>query len=546
MKTQKQLLQELAAIRKKKKRLIKAKEEKEKSVKSYKQKNKICFFNHEDHGWLGRNGTWQYNPIQKKFFLALEDTSKKIYTLTGGNRISKTFSTTGCVALLYMQGCWPWQNPDEVGRWFWKERGWINSDGTPQRISLRIVGQDWEKHVKQTLIRTIDEIWPEDWGIIRKKNSIGVDAIFTHPITGVTVEIMSNKSDSGVFEGWFGHGVIYDEPPRRDVRIACSRGLVDYNGLEFFAMTLLGGERWVEEEVINMTYPDYIDNDPDKGEHPKAGQPDECVWSINGETKDNIGFGIDEEGVAQFSKSLTPEERDARLRGIPLYKSGLILKVDKQKHIVEPRKWTNDFGELEIPKHWLFDIFIDYHPAKPHYVDYFAVDEHGYHYLVFSDVFNGTAGDIVDKIIRRVDKYQLRVDSVFADPLSKSDKNNIETVYDKVENGLASYGIPLYSAGGFKKSKDDGIIQINGWLDPKNGIPLFYFFRHCASAIKQCTDWFYDENKITKEMKPAKTKDDHPENLYRYALLNREYYDPEPEEIELPDNRRQSDYVTGY
>ena len=47
------------------------------------------------------------------------------------------------------------------------------------------------------------------------------------------------KSESDLFEGWDGHVIIYDEPPKRDNRVACARGLIDHNGIEIFAMGLI-------------------------------------------------------------------------------------------------------------------------------------------------------------------------------------------------------------------------------------------------------------------------------------------------------------------
>ena len=228
---------------------------------NYEKENKLLYFTHPDKGYLGKHGKWDYNPIQKRFFKALKNPVFTIFTLTGSNRISKTFSTTGVSALTMLRGCFPWEDPKEVGHWFWELRDW------EPPIKIRIVGQDWEKHIKGTIIPSIKELWPKSWQIKSKKNNVGVEAYYSDVYTGGTIEIMSNKSESDLFEGWHGHAVIYDEPPKRDVRVACARGLIDYEGIEFFAMTLLK-EAWVEETIMNMELPD--------------GTPDPCVFSATG------------------------------------------------------------------------------------------------------------------------------------------------------------------------------------------------------------------------------------------------------------------------
>ena len=143
------------------------------------------------------------------------------------------------------------------------------------------------------------------------------------------IEIVSNNSESDLLEGWEGHGIGYDEPPTRANRIACARGLADYNGIEFFSMTILK-EAWVDLEVINKTL--------------KDGSPDPAVYSVHAEIYDNVGFGIDQKGVDNFASKLTEDEKMSRLKGIPSYKQGLVLNLDRNKNIIK---------RFPIPTHWI-------------------------------------------------------------------------------------------------------------------------------------------------------------------------------------------------
>ena len=95
--------------------------------------------------------------------------------------------------------------------------------------------------------------------------------------------------EDDVFEGWEGDLVIYDEPPRRNVRIANARGLIDRNGKELFCMTLLK-EAWVDREVIKARNDD--------------GSPDLSVFNVNADIYSNVGFGITQNGVKEFIKKL--------------------------------------------------------------------------------------------------------------------------------------------------------------------------------------------------------------------------------------------------
>ncbi|MDA0707488.1 MAG: hypothetical protein O2963_00205 [Proteobacteria bacterium] len=396
-------------------------------------------------------------------------------------------------------GRWPWEPVERTG-WFWEAMGW------QPPIRIRWVGQDWEKHIKTVIEKQFDELWPSSIQVRTKKNNGGVRALWTEPRSGSTIEIMSNNQESDLFEGWNGHVVAYDEPPKRPVRVACARGLIDYRGREIFAMTLLK-EAWVDQEVVNAINED--------------GTPDMTVFNYNAEIGVNIGFGITQEGVDQFAKSLTEEEKQARLKGIPSYKSGLVLHIDRGKHFI-PR--------VRIPSHWIIDISIDVHPQKPQHILFQATDEHNFHYLVFEIVGHGDGAWIGDQIMEKITRYSLRVNQIIIDPLSKSDGNNPATVYENVRIVLARGGYILRTA---EKWKSDGIIAINDRLWSKNGLASYFIFSDLPVTVRQLTGWMYEDNG-----EPSKKNDDMCENAYRLALLDTQYVAPEDEDDETRDEGR--------
>ena len=150
------------------------------------------------------------NPLQAELLEAWSDLSYEVFTYTGANRIGKT-AVSAILIQSILQGKWPWNN---------KKIHFPHNE--PRKV--RWVGQDWSKHIKTVLIPTLYEWWPKDRPVKIKKDGLGIETFWIDEITGSTLEIMSNKQESDLMEGWWGDLIVYDEPPKRDVRVACSRG----------------------------------------------------------------------------------------------------------------------------------------------------------------------------------------------------------------------------------------------------------------------------------------------------------------------------------
>jgi len=474
----------------------------------FEKENKLLFFGHQGKGYLGRNGKWEANPIQVKFFNSLKNKEYKHFILHGSNRISKTFSTSGVICLLGMRGCFPWEDPEVVGRWFWDLHGWANP------VKIRVVGQSWETHIKGTIVATIKELFPKSWGITSKKNNLGVEFFWTDPLTGSTVEIMSNKSESDMFEGSSNHIVVYDEPCNEKVRTACLRGLIDHNGLEFFAMTLLK-EPWIEEKVMNM-----VDDN---------GSLSKTVYQVKGHINDNVGFGTTQEAVDQFARNLmnnSPEEYERRIEGKSEFQSGLILNIDKQVHFID---------RFKIPSHYIVDVAIDIGWSKGHHVLYLAIDPQNIKYVCFEDHVLGDGEAIAESIIEKKHRYNLRIENVICDPLAKGDKTNYHSTWEKIDITLNRHEMYLEAGS---KNKGDGVIAINNLLMTVNKMPALYIFRDLIVATQQ----IYKVRK--KDGVILKVDDDQFENLYRLCLLGTQW--EEKRVYYYQSNHYNRDAVTGY
>jgi len=478
--------------------------------------NKLLYFGHSAKGYLGKYGKWEptrpQNLILREFINPLRST----FVYEGGNRGGKTF-LLAVLCLTCLRGYFPWE-PKENQGWLWKLFGW-----TPP-IKVRIVGQDWKKHIADVLIPRFEDLIPKTWGLeLAKMGEIAISQIYD-PSTHGKINIVSNSSESSNLEGWEGHLLCYDEPPSRLNRIACARGLTDYNGKEFFSMTLLK-EPWIETEVIEA-----VD---------EKGDLDTSVYTAHTTIYDNEGHGLTGEGIESFAKKLTPEEKKIRLMGESVFKSGKILHIDRSRHVLE-------LTPQDIRPNWLIDVQIDYHPAKPQYILFYATDESNFHYVCHTIVGHGNGSWIADQIVKAVKTYSMRVNTIYADPLAKSGVLNVvETEYDKIAIGLGRFNLPLYSAGKLKANKGDGILRINSLLETQNKLIALHFFKTCGYAIKQCGGWMFDD-----KGEPSKKDDDFPECLYRAALLGTEYFPPDdPDDLgEQARNKKvkKRNSITGY
>ena len=413
------------------------------------------------------------NPPQKALIEAFENPLYKVLVFTGGNRVGKT--TIGAILAI----------STTVGYFPWSEKKLIFSHKLPRKV--RYIGQDWERHVAQVVVPALKKWYPHNRECYIKKNMVGVEAFWRDIQTGSTLEIMSNKQESELHEGWDGDLIVYDEPPKRSIRVANARGLVDRNGRELFCMTLLK-EGWVDREIIRIK--------------------DDATFTVHGDIYTNVGYGLTIEGIKQFEKTLTDDEKDARLLGIPSYLSGLVYGMFKHNiHIIERR---------DIPSDWIIDVAIDIHPRERQAVLFIATSPQDIQYAVYEIWQHGTPEEIAKLVVDfLVDR---RVGTIQIDPLSKGDKNNINTVYDRFNTILTMYNYTLQTAS---KDKSAGILKVKERLKSKNNEASLFIFNDLKRTIFEFEGYLWDED----TQKPQ-DKDDHMmENLYRIMLMDTKWYE---------------------
>ena len=616
------------AIKERLKELKRKKLELLKQQAAYQQDNLIEFFNNPERPLMdGR--LLVPNPKQAQLLEAFKNPRYRVFTYTGANRCGKT-TIWAIIAICCM-----------AGKWLWNGEPIRFSHNKPRKI--RVVGQGWSSHIKTVVVPELWKWWPKNRPMVGgkpKKNNDGVEYFWEDAITGSTLEILSNKQESEMFEGWSGdacieerqrvwmgdstwkrikdvkvgdevwtvgnsglmsknkvthvidNGVrdivqvsvdgwyslfctpdhkiyvsglekkeaqhlkrgdavccegveywsfdsvrpagkarvydltvennhnficegilvsncIFDEPPRRDIRVAAARGLIDRGGFELYACTLLK-EAWVAQEIIKARLPD--------------GRPDPSVYNVHATIEDNIGYGITRENVDQFAKMLTEDEKDARLRGVPSYMSGLVYPQFARDIHLKKR--------FRVPLDWPVDIAIDTHPRKPHSVLFMATSPRGFKYCIHEIREHGDGKSIAESVVRLVQWGVYRVNKVIIDPLSKGDSNETDTTFEKASDVFARHGMYLETAS---KNKDAGILSVKEYLKSENNEASLFFFDDLVYTIKEIEGLMWEVDPNSEKEKAQKVDDDMMEDLYRLILLGTEYTRAiEAEEDEVP------------
>ena len=467
---------------------------------NYREKNKIEFFTKPKPEGMPAN------PLQDELLEAWENPAYKVFTYSGANRTGKT--TVGAII----------SHSTLFGKWLWNDRKLHFPHNKPRKV--RLIGQDWHNQIEKVVIPQLRKWWPESRLVERKGNGIIVDTSWLDKKTGSTLEVLSNMQDPDVHEGWEGDLIVYDEPPKRTIRVANARGLIDRRGRELFCMTLLK-EAWVDREVIKARNED--------------GTPDRSVFNVYGDIYSNVGFGITVAGVEQFAKTLTEDEKDARLKGIPSYMSGIIYSTFNRKLHLKKR--------FKIPLDWVIDIAIDTHPRERQAILFIATSPRGDKYVCDEIWDNGDGTWIGNEIIRYVQRNVYRVNENICDPLAKGDKNEPNTTFDKIDTVLGRYGYVLNTAN---KDQTAGILAVKDHLVGPNNEPSIFFFDDLRRTVWEIEGYMWDE----ETQKPKATDNHMMENLYRLLLLNTKYVEPEEEEnrdfMDAPPAKSTASSWTGY
>lgn len=407
----------------------------------------------------------------------------RLRMMRSGNRFGK--STLGCA-----EDC-AWLMGERV--WY-PEGDFARREGIPQRPAKGLViTTDWDK---------VDEIWtgtegeggkiwrmlPKGFVKRTKRNHAGViDTVECENGSTLrfdTVKSFLQNKQSAESSDWdFIH---IDEPCPELMWKAASRGLMDRNGKAWFTLTPLS-EFWIND----LFFP----------QNPKDKR--ESVWAEMGNTRDNPH--LPPEAIAEYEASLSTDERECRIKGIPLELSGLVYKeFNRDTHILKtlPAGWEAwDQPPLD---HTIYAA-IDPHPKTPHAVLFVAVGPHEVP-IVYDEIFmQMTAHDLAQAVIHKLNGRNfvpVKCDPIawISDPISGA----------SMEREFHRAGLVVHKAS---KAREFGTLHMRSIFKAPRGIR---FVPTVTYTLWELMRYCYDPNN-----NKFSDKDDHMmENMYRLFINN--------------------------
>lgn len=459
-----------------------------------------------------------YNPHMKQRAFHTADKTHRIRLILGGNRSGKS-ECSMAEAVAHSIGYRPWLAKDDPDYWVWHK-----IRGERMRVPNRglIVGESFSEQVKKVLVHKLlgsrDEggLIPKPFVKSTKKNQIGVITEI-HLSNGSSIYFKSYEQDVKLFESENYDWYALDEPPPREHYVAISRGATDTGAPVWMALTPLS-QAWIHDELCSRS----------------------DVFKIHYDMKDNIGFGLSEEAVAEFEKDLTEDEKEMRLHGRFFHLQGLVYKeFDRAHHLLKrpDRKWPRDS--------WRYWMHVDPHVRKRHKAVWIAIRPDDT-YLVIGELQTPPNTNLISHFAEMIKSYERSVLGIPADDIERL-IDPLSTEPGVTETGLSikqefeRYG--LYFQLGSKK-RDTAMHFMHELLRcrPEEGVfPRFYVLDDLPQTIYEFEHYQYEEwrgrdvqDRKDPNPKPRKKHDDFIEGIHRIVLAT---YVPEADD---------EDYRHGY
>lgn len=474
----------------------------------------------EEKDWRRKNFAIRYyTPHQKQD--AFHRDKARIRIVLGANRSGKTQSST-----------------NETVAHCLGYRPWLKEDDPDYKVDVRIpgkilvIGESFGEQVKKVLVpkflgdieKGVPGAIPVNELAATKKNQQGI-VVFIKFKNGSTIDFQSYDQDVDLFESSDYDIVYYDEPPPRPIWIASQRGLTDRMGRCWLAMTPLK-EPWIYDELVCR----------------------DDVGKYTFDIQDNVGYGLTQPGVDEFAKTLTDDEKEARLRGRFFHLSGLVYKLYGD---------INRIGRVPIERHWGVWFHVDTHPRTPHHAIWVAVLPDGKRF-VCGELKNSDPSNLVEPFVEAVKIYESEILRRRGDEIVRLIEPGSSTP-NPTKDGLSikdefeAHGIFCRPGS---KNRDAGILLLQNELqyNPEKGTyPNIYFFDDLEGIHKEMTHYVWSDwaQKVAfgrTEKQVPKDKDDHwIEGLHRILLDDpacQGYdYDHESEPVEVSSTGNQ---WTGY
>lgn len=322
----------------------------------------------------------------------------------------------------------------------------------------------------------IDEVIGTNGSLLK---FMSVDAFKRHPQT-----IESSDWDR----------VSFDEPGPIEMWKGAARGLVDRNGQGDFTLTSLV-EMWIYDYFTSEDNKDKVDRES---------------WRAT--MYDNPH--LTDEAIARFIEELTDDEKECRIKGLPLELSGLVYKEFKRdQHIL--KSVPNGWPDYHLPaKGTILYARVDPHPVTPNAVLFAAVGPSEIPVVCHEIWSSADADTLADEVLNYVKSTGCYLANIKMDPAA--------WVVDGVTRS-ASIARTFSSRGLFcaKASKD----FTNGVLKTRSAFKQnrILFAPTLRRTLWEISRYAYDP----RTGKPNDRDDHMMENLRRLCIDNLPFFDPD-------------------
>jgi hypothetical protein len=307
----------------------------------------------------------------------------------------------------------------------------------------------------------------------------------------------------------------YDEPPPHQMFISNKRGLTDRHGKFWINATAIE-EMWIQDEFTPPSGQSMVEV-PGEGFAFNKTETGGSRFIVGASIYDNPY--LTPEGVAEFESSLSMDERECRLHGLPMAMAGLIYKefiYDLHVLCDVPTGWE----DYHIPpSDYTIRVWWDYHTRLPQAVLFFATDPKG-RVFVYDELFTDNLIDPVARAILSKTKGYFVADTEI-DPFAVIPH---PVTNESIVDELMKYDLF------FEKSTKDlstGINKTRERLKERevvNGItvPTIFFSPRLTQTLFEFTHYVYD----LRKNEPRDENNHMMENLYRAVLNGLPYVAP--------------------
>lgn len=460
------------------------------------------------------NGILFYKPHVKQDEFHRQGKRKRRYVRTG-NRFGKS-TLGGAEDVAWARGAREWYPEGDPARY----------EGIPKRSTKGlIIVADWDKAheiftnpVKGVGQGKLFKFLARDSIVRTSRNNAGVISEITvkslwggeSTILLDTVKSFASNPMGQESSDW--DWIHVDEPCPKDMWVANSRGLIDRHGSAWFTCTPLN-EPWINDM--------FVPRDQFRLTTGESISKDENHYMIVGTSYDNLHNTA--ASLAMFEADLTDEQRDCRIKGIPLALSGLVYKEFHPSDSLyrgTPFGWQNP---MTPPENYTIRLAIDPHPQVPHAVLFAATSPEGIVYF-FAEIFRKfpSAKELCEAINDIVGPRYVQI--FLCDPAAYVPSNIDQSVMADV---LIENGVYVEKAS---KDLSRGIITAQAELCATVTSPAGKSQRKLQFAEHlQETRWEFDHYtwNPTRPNHPIDKNDHMMENLYRLVLEGLDYVTPD-------------------